>query len=184
MLYLQFYKPEGLFSGTMNRLAAWVTGGPYAHCDFVFKLNEDQVDDVLAQHGLNDIRENRHKYMRKDGHLYLCVHVYWGDEVAYRVLIPDHVHPYWNVPELDHAIDCTWDDEKKIFRFCMDQLYKPYDYVGAMTFYLPSAKRGSDMLFSRYFCSQLCTHALQHVGRLLTVNPRRVTPNRLHRLLL
>ena len=183
MLFASFYEASGLFDSSFNRLAAKLSGGKFCHSDFIFKWNKDELTEILSKvRGLSDIRERASEYV-KDGFLYVCVHVYWGGSVSYRVLMPDHVHLYWRVPDTEmRQLSCTWEEELQIFQWCMRELGKSYDYFGALT-YLFRSTYGYPCTYGKYYCSMFMVKALQEIGKLEHINCRAIVPNHLYRLL-
>lgn len=76
-------------------------------------------------------------------------------------------------------IPVTSKEIAKIYDFCIQQEGKKYDWSGIASFMFPLAKPG----FNRWFCSEICTAALQEIGKLLWVAPEDTTPGQLYKLL-
>ena len=171
------------FDNTFNKICATLTGGEYCHSDFIFKWNKDDVNEILERvKGLSDIRERHDEYM-KDGYLYVCFHVYWGDSVGYRVLIPDHINKYWSVPDTDmKQIECNKEDEHKLLHWCMKQLGKKYDYFGALTYFLRSFN-SLPQEYNKFYCSMFMVNGLQQIDMFNNINPRAIIPNKLYKML-
>ena len=64
--------------------------------------------------------------------------------------------------------------------WCLRRLGGRYDVPGVLAFKLPLVRQGLNW----WFCSEICTAALQQAGLFAAIQPHRVSPNRLHRLAL
>ena len=185
VVYAAFYEPKGMFDSFFNKAAAYITGGDFCHSDFVYKWNEDQLNCILNRtKGMSDIRERKKEYMT-DGFIYVCFHVFWGDRVEYRVMMPDHINEYWRVPENKLMINMSWEDEEKTFHWCVSQMGKPYDYSSALTYmFRKNRLKNVPKKYNKYYCSMFMVKALQNVDVLAeTINPCAVVPNKLYKLL-
>jgi hypothetical protein len=187
MLVASFARPTGMFDNWFNRFTAFVTGGSYCHSEFVFTFPVEEMKEFLV-----DVGEEVGKWEKKlekyedEGNVHICFFVVWGEQVNYRLLKKNHTNPYCRYPvERDFSViemDVTKEETVQLAKFLMQQRKKEYDYVGALTFYVPF--RTKQEHYSMYFCSQLMVNALQHVNKFMDVNPSGVTPNKLYNMLL
>ena len=185
-----FAKPVGLFDNWFNKVTAYVTGhgGNFCHSEFVFSFTVERMHKFLNYVG-EDITKWQKKLDRyeEDGNIHICFFIVWGNDVSYRLLKYGHNNPYFKYPnENEFSLvtikDLSDEDEFRIGKFLMDQRKKEYDYVGALTYFLPY--RGVEATYPTWFCSQMMVAALQHINRFKGVNPSCITPNKLYKMLL
>lgn len=90
-------------------------------------------------------------------------------------------------PMLDHwdFINIKYDSklyqmlENKIREWCNSQLGRKYDWTGALMYRWLNTNRKTD----KWFCSNLCTTALQQSNILTDIKPNNESPNSLYRRL-
>jgi hypothetical protein len=73
-------------------------------------------------------------------------------------------------------VPCRHFEELDVHRWCGTKVGGRYDWPGVLGFVIPFLRHKRN----RWFCSEICTAALQRVGRLAGVVPHRTTPNKLH----
>ena len=188
MLVASFARPIGMFENWFNKFTAFVTGGSYCHSEFVFTFTFEEMKSFLI-----DVNEDITKWNSKldkyndNGDIHICFFVVWGEQVSYRLMKKNHSNPYCRYPtERDFSIlkinNINNEDKVKLAKFLMQQRKKEYDYVGALTFFIPY--RNQQENYNAYFCSQLMVNALQHINLYTEVNPSAITPNSLYNMLL
>lgn len=179
MIYASFREPNGLFNNWFNRVAARFTGGDFCHSEFIFEWSEDQLTEALKAAELEGSSLSRVSIV--DDKIHVSLYVMWGMRVGYRVLSYDAEDPFWRMPD-KHLVPvaCGFEDEKKLFKWCMEQCGKEYDKVGALGCVLPV--RSWETEYDTYFCSQLMACGLNHI-HLTSVHPGSTTPNSLYTLL-
>ena len=173
MLYASFVRPEGIYDSALNHLAAWVTRGPFCHCEFIFSWSPEELRQVLGRiKGCASLRQHQ-------GDAHVCIYTIWGDSVKFRKLEESPLHPFFQMPTKDLVkVPMGWDTELNLFTWCMNQMGAKYDKIGALL--SPIQWRKKNAAYERYFCSQLMTCGLQRVGFLEHHNPGGVTPNSLY----
>lgn len=186
MLHGSFARPQGLFENWFNSVVAGITGGPFCHSEFIFSWDKDAVNTFLnSLEGQERLKERCEEY-EEDNVVNICFYVLWGDSCSYRFLKSTHRNKFYRMPnEADYEqvkIPINIQEEYKLASFLLEQCGKNYDYVGALTYFVPF--RGRHSIYDLYFCSQLMVCALHHIGKLKDVNPSGVTPNTLYKLLL
>jgi len=186
MLRGSFARPVGLFENWFNRVVAGITGGPFCHSEFIFTWDKAVVAEFLKTVEGQELLEKRCEDYEEDNVVNICFYVLWGDTCSYRFLKNTHRNKFYRLPnEAEYEqveIPINIEEEYKLARFLLDQCGKNYDYVGALTYFVPF--RGTHNIYDMYFCSQLMVCALQHVDKLTNVNPSGITPNTLYKLLL
>lgn len=77
-------------------------------------------------------------------------------------------------------IDVPVSQEKAaiVRQWCLRRLGGRYDVPGVLAFKLPLVRQRLNW----WFCSEICTAALQQAGLFDRIRPHRVSPNRLHRM--
>jgi len=179
MIYASFREPNGIFSNWFNQVAATFTGGDFCHSEFIFEWSKEELAEALQHAELEGSSLNRLSFV--DDKIHLSMYVMWGMRVGYRVLSHDAEDPFCRMPD-NHLVpvSCGFEDEKKLFTWCMDQCGKDYDKVGAIGCFIPVRSWKSE--YNTYFCSQLMACGLNHI-HLTSVNPGSTTPNSLYALL-
>ena len=87
-----------------------------------------------------------------------------------------------NAEDWDYVVvPCTEVQEKEVRFFCDCVEGKGYDFVGLGFSFLPIPIGWQKP--DAWFCSEICAAALQRIGLLCGYTPARISPNRLHRLL-
>lgn len=94
--------------------------------------------------------------------------------VRFKHIVP--VASHWDLIDLP-AID--WFMERRMMDWCMTQVGRKYDWRGVLHFVSPCKQDQR-----RWFCSEICTAALQRVGLLGHVPPWQVSPNSLRLIVL
>jgi hypothetical protein len=186
MLHGSFARPVGLFDNWFNGVVAGITGGAFCHSEFIFSWDTDTATAFLnTVEGQDRLKERCEEY-EEDNMVNICFYVLWGDTCSYRFLKNSHRNKFYRTPnEAEYEqveIPINMEEEYKLARFLLEQCGKNYDYVGALTCFVPFRKTSN--IYDVYFCSQLMVCALQHVDKLKNVNPSGVTPNTLYKLLL
>lgn len=185
MIQASFARPMGLFDNWFNKFVAKLTGGSYCHSEFIVTWPVDQLLETVNHTGGHINLRNELSKMDANN-VNLCFYVVWGDACNYRLLKDQDVNAFHRMPNQTEystlPLDMNLSEEKKLVRFLFDQCNKNYDYLGALTYYVPVRK--TQAVYDTYFCSQLMVCALQHINRLPNVNPSGVTPNKLYNLLL
>jgi len=91
-------------------------------------------------------------------------------------------------PKIENAADwdfieipCSAEEENRVRKFCDKELNCKYDKRGIIFSFLPIpiGLQSKD----RWFCSEICTAALQQIGLLVGVTPASVAPSALHKML-
>lgn len=182
MLYASFRRPDGIFAGCFNRFAASVTGGDFCHSEFIFRLDNARLKEIIK----GTPYEHSALKLQKTDTVYVAWYTMWGGQVTYRILTTYAPDSFWRLPvDLGVCTDCTPDQETEIFRWCISQARKPYDRAGALGCIFPL--RGKQDEYSQYFCSQFMACALNRVGLLVgprgSPNPGGITPNNLYLML-
>ena len=189
-LVASFAKPVGLFDNWFNKLTAVVTGhgGNFCHSEFVFSFTKQRMKEYLKYVGedVSKWQKKLEKY-EENGVIHICFYIVWGNTVSYRLLKYSHNNPFFTYPNenqfsLLKIKNLTEEDEFLIGKFLMDQVKKEYDYVGALSFFVPL--RSQSATYNKWFCSQLMVASLQHINRSKNVNPSGITPNHLYKLLI
>ena len=182
MLYASFRRPIGIFAGCFNRFAASVTGGNFCHSEFIFKLDNERLREIIK----GTSYEHSMLKLQKTDTVYVAWYTMWGGFVTYRILTNFAPDSFWRLPtDLGVSTNCTLEQETEIFRWCISQARKPYDRAGALGCVFPL--RGKQDEYSQYFCSQFMACALNRVGLLVgprgSPNPGSTTPNNLYTML-
>lgn len=173
MLFASFREPTGIFSGWFNRFAATATGGNFCHSEFVFKWTPDQIKQIL--HLIPSLETS---LVEETDTIHVAFYVMWGGQVGYRLLSEHAENPFWRLPVNNMLhIPLQFQEEKRMFEFCMKQYGKNYDRVGALGSVIPIRKHKLE--YDSYFCSQLMACALNHI-HITFVNPASATPNSLY----
>jgi len=184
MLTASFAKPTGLFDNFFNKFVTYVTAGDHCHSEFVFSFDIEEARIVFRQLNQSKLEESVDSY-EEDGQVHLCIFVLWGLTTSYRFLRKRSNNPFYKFPNSQQfstiEMNLTRDHELKVLSFLLDQTNKPYDYLGALTYFVPFRNR--ELSYNSYFCSQLMVTALQHVDRFKDVNAAGVTPNKLYTML-
>lgn len=186
MLVASFARPCGMFDNWFNKLTSFVTGGSFCHSEFVFSFPVARMREFLT-FAEEDESEWQRKLVRyeEDGMIHLCFYIVWGDDVSYRLMKKKHNNPFYRYPNESQfcvvGVDATPEEEFEMAKFLMDQRSKNYDYVGALSYFVPLRDRAAT--YNRWFCSQLMVATLQHVNKLKDVNPSGITPNGLYNIL-
>tara|TARA_Y100000389_G_scaffold99609_1_gene96341 strand:- start:4991 stop:5551 length:561 start_codon:yes stop_codon:yes gene_type:complete len=185
MLNAVFTKPVGIFDNWFNKVVSYMTGGDYCHSEFVFSWDLAEAEAFFDQvEGHDKLKENYMKYV-EDGRLNMCFYILWGDVLSYRMLKYNHNNPFYRVMDESQAcsvrITLSSQNEHKVAKFLLGECGKPYDYTGAVGYFIPL--RNSQTEYETYYCSELMVCALQQCRMLLEVNPSGVTPNKLYTLL-
>jgi uncharacterized protein YycO len=100
----------------------------------------------------------------------------------------------WSSSNRDHGVrfkkidfDHKWDvldlpisfnHEICVREWCRQQVGKGYDWDGIFTFVNPFARQDEPKMF----CSEACCAALQQAGLFMGINPWKVWPSRLHKM--
>ncbi len=177
MIFAAFYRPEGVFNSSFNKLAALVTGrGPFCHSEFIFHWDRDQLRQVLQRvKGFGQLRSKTPKDITS-----IAVYIIWGGEVKYRVL--DQDYGFYSVPIQDKIhLKISFEKELNMLNWLTNQIGAPYDTTGAVLCMLPWRQYSTS--YEKYFCSQLMACALQRLGYLQYCNPGHLSPNTLYRKL-
>ena len=185
MIEASFARPVGLFDNFFNKFVTWLTAGNYCHSEFIFTWDIETEERFFNQmEGFDKLKE-KYKNYEEDGKIHICFYVLWGDTTGYRLLKHTHNNPFYRMPNETQfttlKVPMEEEDEFTMATFLLNQTKKPYDYAGALTYYLPL--RNSQSTYPQYFCSELMICALQHVRQYSDVNPSSVTPNKLYTLL-
>ena len=182
MIFVAFARPRGLYASVLNRAAAFLTRGQYCHCELAVSWTEEQMQTFLGEvSGWERLRMYKHS---SDGRVLLSFYSNLGDRVNFKFLSKTHIDPFYCV--YDDAWDqipmkYSFEEEKKIVRFLLDQVGSPYDLAGAWLFFVPWRRERKS--YGKYFCSQLVACALNHSGKALP-NPGSLSPNGLYKYLL
>ncbi len=185
MIQASFARPVGLFDNWFNKFVTWLTAGNYCHSEFIFTWDKETAESFFKTiDGHDRLKENYSRY-EEDGKINICFYVLWGDRTGYRLLKHTHNNPFYRMPNETQftclPITMEQEDEFKMAQFLLDQVTKPYDYAGALGYFLPV--RHSQSEYPQYYCSELMVCALQHVRQHQNINPSSVTPNRLYAIL-
>ena len=186
-VHASFARPMGMFDNTYNKIVAWFTGGSYCHSELIFSFTEAQITHFLSSLDGHDKLKNRVPKYMEDGVVHICFYIVWGDQCSYRLMKKRHNNPFYKFPcepqfSLIELNTFNETEEFKMCRFLCDQCKKEYDYIGAMTYFLPY--RGRQAVYPTYFCSQLMVSTFQHVQKFKDINPSSITPNKLYNMLL
>jgi len=185
MIQACFARPVGLFNNWFNKLVTWVTAGNYCHSEFIITWDKKTAESFFDKlEGYNRLKDKYLDYL-EDGKVNICFYVLWGDVTGYRLLKHAHNNPFYRMPN-ETQFSCIHvpmeqDDEFLMAEFLLSQVKKPYDYAGALGYFLPI--RPSQDEYQQYYCSELMVCALQHVDKYKDINPSSVTPNRLYAIL-
>ncbi len=186
MLHGSFARPVGLFENWFNSVVANITGGSFCHSEFIFSWDKETVNRFMQTVEGHERLKERCKEYEEENKVNICFYVLWGDTCSYRFLKNSHRNKFYRMPnevEFEQVeIPINLDEEYKLATFLLDQCGKNYDYIGALTYFVPF--RNSHSVYNLYFCSQLMVCALHQVNKLKHVNPSGVTPNTLYKLLL
>ena len=185
MLYASFAKPIGMFDNFFNKAVAWITGGEYCHCEFIFSYSVDEFEKIL-----NNV--DGHTYLKKIYSEYIenetvniCFYVIWGDKVSYRLMKHTHNNPFYRMPNDTQfkklSIEITPINEEKMISFLFKQCGKYYDYQAALGYFIPF--RPSMPEYPKYFCSQLMLTSFHQIQMYRDHNPASITPNGLYKIL-
>jgi len=80
---------------------------------------------------------------------------------------------YLNVP-------MSQEQERAIKLWCLKENSKKYDYIGILFSQIFSFKRHNE---NKWFCSEICLAALQHIGLHPNYAPHNVSPGRLYNII-
>lgn len=76
-------------------------------------------------------------------------------------------------------LQITCDDEREIEDFCLEELGCSYDWKGILLSQFINFGYHSK---TKWFCSEVCVGALQHIGLFPGIKPNRVSPGKLYEL--
>jgi hypothetical protein len=79
------------------------------------------------------------------------------------------------------SIPATAQQVLDVWSWCVEQQGKAYDWPGIWGFVCSPFVRQKPQ---RYFCSEVCVAALQEMGLFKGIEPYRVSPNRLYKLMM
>lgn len=184
MLYASFREPVGIFDAYFNRLAAYVTGGPYCHSEFIFAWSKSELSDVLGKTDqLTSLRLHLANMHDADT-VHVAMYIMWDMTVDYRILHTGDIDPFYEKPTKHLVeIECSREIEYNLFDWCKSNVGLQYDKVGALLCWLPFRRKNTS--YEKYFCSQLMVCALQSVNYrdCNVLNPGNTSPNALYAFL-
>ena len=185
MITASFAKPVGLFDNWFNKVVSRITGGEFCHSEFIVSWDCETAERFFEQVDGHARLKRRYLNYVEDDLIHICFYVLWGHAISYRLLKKNHNNPFFRMPnKIQYAcvnIDASEEEEMAMAKFLIDQCTKPYDTVGALTFFIPL--RQSAHQYDMYFCSQLMVCAMQQINRMTHVNAASLTPNSLYKLL-
>ena len=185
MLHAVFARPVGIFDNWFNKVVSYMTGGDFCHSEFMFTWTAGEAEYFFSKINGHDKFKNNYKRYIEDGKLHICFYILWGDVLSYRLLKFQHNNPFYRVLDESQSaqlkINLSQENEMKVASFLISQCGKPYDYTGAVCYFVPL--RHSQTEYEKYYCSELMVCALKQCRMLLEVNASGVTPNNLYKLL-
>lgn len=172
----------GLYDSVLNKFCAVVTGysQKYCHTEIIYQFSKDCMNKLLEHSGTAFLEHRR----EADSTL-LAFSINWGRVVEWRLLQPDAVDPYFRYePNAndDVHIDIPIARQIKTFQWCLRQIDKPYDTIGALASPVIVMRENRDE-YSKYFCSQLVVCCLKHGQFFNSSHVSCVTPNLLYNML-
>lgn len=87
-------------------------------------------------------------------------------------------HSYTGKAWVRVDLDLTPEQVKQVRQWCEKQVGKKYDYLGIAGFVFGNRDNSN-----KWFCSEVCTAALQQVGKFRGVKASKVSPNKLAKML-
>lgn len=204
-VFCSFWKPRGVFESRFNKVAAYLTSGPFCHVDLVVKVPAETLRSIVSEIYMNPtcekhLRDTIEECMfssssfRSENTLFVAFSALWGNKLVARILKP-HALNIWEHEPINFSTNndiVTWvdtlmfdDDVHEVLKFAVRQLGKDYALLPAIVsatscrkwLSAPSHRKTS------YFCSELCVSALQAAGMLENVEASMVTPNDLYNMI-
>lgn len=185
------------FDVTFNKVAAAVTGGRFCHCEIAFdsiklgKLREfvplfdkSTPDDIRCKDALHSIL-NLFPPDANDELVHIAFYALQGMPLGVRVLSERSADPFfqkysdaWKVYQIR---DAPGDVSGMQLFWCLKQVGKPYDTMGALT--CPLKTNTSDFEPDRdaWFCSNHALRFVQHMALCQDMSLRCTTPNSLEK---
>lgn len=197
------------FAGVaFNRLAAWVTGGPYCHCEVAFKniklgTLKDLHDSLtrLTDENPNPTSERCKGYARAKSALeqvftffepntppkhnieYLAFHALQGEPLGVRILSryfnEPFYQPYSEHWKVYHFNDVTPSILHGQLLWSLSKVGLPYNTLGALWSPMASPSKDVEIDPDTWWCSNLCLRFLQNIALCQNLSLRNSTPNNL-----
>lgn len=182
MLIVKFYQPVGIYDSILNKLCAYVTGysRKFCHVDLIYSFSKNEMQNLLKVKGTAFL-----EHRRDQEKTYISFSINWGGNVEWKRLTNGNVNPLYSYePHKFNDIQIPITSEKEIesFTWCLTQISKPYDTLGALVSTLPLKKHNQNE-YDKYYCSQFVGCCLKQIGFLQeNYNPCQ-TPNFLYHIL-
>lgn len=182
MLIIKFYRPVGVYDSIFNKFCALVTGysQKYCHAEIIYQFSKDEMATLLDSSGTAFL-----EHRRDSDSTTLAFSVNWGRAVEWRQLHPDAKDAYFRYEPSatdDVHIDLPIARQIKTFQWCLRQIDKPYDTLGALASPVTAMRENCDE-YRKYFCSQLAVCCLKQGHFLDSSHVSCVTPNLLYNML-
>jgi hypothetical protein len=179
-VYLSFWRPQDVFEGSFNKLAAFVSRGEFCHVDVTLCMNvadlKKAMSDVMAR---KDSRTDmkigecffndpaaRGLLAHDEGEIYIAFSALWGMDLSARVL-RDTATSVWEHTPMEHdAVEWlkvqdmeSEEDVLKLATFCIGSLGMRYNLTGALGSLIqcPITSNG-------VFCSEFAAKTLNEVA--------------------
>lgn len=185
------------FDVTFNKVAAAVTGGRFCHCEIAFdnvklgKLREflplfhkNTPDDVRCKNALQTI-SNLYPPNADDELVHIAFYALQGMPLGVRVLSEHSEDPFfqkysdaWKVYQIRDAPGKVLGAQ---LYWCLKQVGKPYDTMGALTCPLKSNTHELEPDRDRWWCSNHALRFVQHMAVCQDMSLRCTTPNSLEK---
>ena len=201
VLQVALWKARGPFDTFFNKFVSHITGGPYCHAETCFVFTKAKWKELLNSYdsgmGLVSKRAaNLWQRMEKllervpdNVEVPLVFYSVWGSENNVRLLTSNDNFIFNRFYDEDYTktirINVKDDSDFRLaLGYCLHELHKPYDSIGAFCFWLPFHRQRDDGSYpSKYFCSEHVTYMLQQIGLYKNIIPESITPNDLDGIL-
>lgn len=197
------------FAGVaFNRLAAWVTGGPYCHCEVAFKdVKLSTLRDMhtslerLTKKNPNPSSERSKGYARaklaldqvftffepntpSDHNIeYLAFHALQGEPLGVRVLSRYFDEPFYQPYSEKWKVyffnDATFPIVYGQLLWSLSKVGLPYNTLGALWSPMASPSKDVEIDPDTWWCSNLCLRFLQNMALCQNLSLCNSTPNNL-----
>tara|TARA_A100001015_G_scaffold312674_1_gene418324 strand:- start:130 stop:780 length:651 start_codon:yes stop_codon:yes gene_type:complete len=201
VLQVSLWKCKGPFDTFFNKFVSQITGGPFCHAEVCFLFTKEKWKELLESYddGMGLVKQrasNLWKRMEKllekvpdEVKVPLVFYSIWGNQNNVRLLTSNdnyifnrfYDEEYTKILNIKVKNDA---DYRVALGYCLHELHKPYDSIGAFTFWVPKLYQRQEGTFpSKYFCSEHVMYMLQQIGLYKNVIPESVTPNDINKIL-
>ena len=201
VLSVALWKCKGPFDTFFNKICSYATGGEFCHAEVCFKFTKKKWKEILNSYdnGMGLVKKRADNLLQRMDNLLkkvpdnievpLVFYSIWGSENNVRLLTSNDSFIFNRFYDKQYTklinIDVNNESEYRVaLAYCLHELHKPYDPVGAFTFWLPKFHHREEGTYpSKYFCSEHVMYMLQNIGLYKEFIPESITPNDLHNII-